>query len=108
VTAILRMQKDEAFSTGSGYRWINVEIDGTRVGKARIRVSGRMLVINSINIFPEFQNRGYGRKVIDAFKHTYRRITADRVRNTARGFWKKMGFVRRPNGNYVWEKEPKP
>lgn len=32
------------------------------------------------------------------------RIVTDRVRDSARVFWKKMNFDEQENGNYVWRK----
>jgi len=96
--------RDSAVGVNSGYRWVNIEAGGNRVGKARIRASGRKLVIHSIQIYPQFQGEGYGRKTIDTVKQTYRWIVADRVRNKATGFWQKMGFRLRQDGDYVWER----
>ena len=48
----------------SDYDWMNIDCDGTRVGKVRGLVNGRTLTIHSINIFPEFEGRGFARKTI--------------------------------------------
>lgn len=47
---------------------------------------------------------GCGRKTIEMFKKSFNTIMADRVRHTAFGFWEKMGFVRREEGDYVYRK----
>jgi len=87
---------------GSAYDWLNIDHDAVRIGKVRGLIKGKTLTICSINIFSEFEGNGCGRKTIEMFKKSFDTITADRVRYTAVGFWKKMGFVRRKDGNYVY------
>ena len=86
----------------SNYCWVNIELGGTRVGKARIKRIYSRVIIKNITIFPEFQGRGLARKIVDLFKATAREIIADRVRSTARGFWEHMGFSDSGDGNYRW------
>jgi GNAT superfamily N-acetyltransferase len=86
----------------SRYCWVNIELGGTRVGKARIKRIYSRVIIKNINIFPEFQRRGLARRIIDLFKDSAREIIADRVRNSARGFWERMGFSDAGGGNYRW------
>ena len=100
----LRIEKDRGFDKISKYEWVNIEVGYTRVGKARISNTGGRLIINSINIFPEFERNGYAKEVIDRCKENYEEIIADRVRNTAIGFWQKMGFYNNKDGNYIWKK----
>ena len=90
---------------GSGYDWLNIDRGAVRIGKARGLIKGKTLIICSINIFPEFEGNGYGRKTIEIFKKSFDTIIADRVRYTAVEFWKKMGFVDKGNGNYVYRKK---
>ena len=84
------------------YCWVNIEIGDTRVGKARIKRIYRKIIIKNINIFPEFEGRGFATKTVDLFKETAREIIADRVRGPARGFWERMGFYDTGDGNYRW------
>ena len=86
----------------SDFNWMNIDCDNARVGKVRGLIDGNALVINSINIFPEFERKGYARKTINMFKTSFDTIVADRVRPTAKGFWEKMEFKDTGNGNYVW------
>lgn len=86
----------------SNYCWVNIELGGTRVGKARIKRVYSRVIIKNITIFPEFQGRGLARKIVDLFKDTAREIIADRVRSSARGFWERMGFSDTGDGNYRW------
>lgn len=86
----------------SRYCWVNIELGDTRVGKARIKRIYRKIIIKNINIFPEFEGRGVATQTVDLFKETAREIIADRVRDTATGFWEKMGFADRGDGNYRW------
>ena len=88
--------------THPDYDWLNIDRDGVRVGKVRGLINGRVLTICSINIFPEFERRGFARKTIDVFKQSFDTIIADRVRHTAVGFWETMGFDADRKGNYVW------
>jgi len=100
----LRIEKDRSFDKISKYEWVNIEIGGTRIGKARILSLRRKLIINSINIFPEFERNGYAKAVIDRFKEDYEEIIADCVRNSAIVFWQKMGFFDNKDGNFIWRK----
>ena len=95
---------------GSGYDWLNIDRGAVRIGKVRGLIKGKTLRICSINIFPEFERNGFGRKTIEMFEKSFDTIIADRVRYQAIGFWKKMGFVRGKDGNYVYRNrrlEPK-
>ena len=87
----------------SDYKWMNIDYGGTRVGKVRGLMKGRTLTICSINIFPEFEGRGFARSTIEMFRKSFDTIIADRVRYKAVGFWKKMGFDADGSGNYVWK-----
>jgi GNAT superfamily N-acetyltransferase len=86
----------------SEYDWVNISFQNNRVGKARCLIDGDSITIYSINIFPEFQGAGYGSFVVEKLKEVYSDITADRVRPTARNFWKKQGFADNGDGNYVY------
>ena len=90
---------------GSAYDWFNIDKDVVRIGKVRGLIKGKTLTICSINIFTEFEGHGYGRTTIKMFKKSFDIIIADRVRYAAVGFWEKMGFVERGNGNYVYRKK---
>jgi hypothetical protein len=87
------------------FDWMNIDRGTARVGKVRALIDGSSLTIYSINIFPEFEGRGYVKETIEMFKRTFDTIIADRVRNTASGFWAKMGFVDSSGGNYVYHKK---
>lgn len=81
--------------------WINIHSQNARVGKVRYALTDGALTIYSIMIFPEFQGRGYARQTIEMLKGRHPVLVADRVRPTARDFWRKMGFVERPDRS--WE-----
>ncbi len=87
----------------SDYRWMNIDCAGIRVGKVRGLINAKTLTICSINIFPEFEGRGFARATIRMFEKSFDTIIADRVRPTAIGFWEKMKFHADKNGNYVWK-----
>lgn len=86
----------------SDYDWANITFGTTRVGKARCLIQPDMLVIYSINIFPEFEGHGYGRAFVDEMKTKYDVIIADRVRHTAIGFWERLGFEPSEDGAYIF------
>ncbi|RLC07899.1 MAG: hypothetical protein DRH43_11005 [Deltaproteobacteria bacterium] len=88
----------------SGYDWLNIDCEDARVGRVRCTIDDRTLTIYSINIFPEFEKQGYAKATINLFKEHFDTIIADRVRYTAIGFWKKMGFVDQHDGTFVYGK----
>ena len=88
----------------SDYDWANIDVDGTRVGKARCLKKDDEFVIYSINIFPEFEGNGYGKVFVKEAQKKFPRVIADRVRSTAIGFWEKLGFKDDHNGNFTYKK----
>lgn len=78
----------------SEYDWANLYYDEVGVGKARCLIEGDEFTIFSINIYPEFQGKGYGKEFIKLVKRSYATIVANRVRFNAIGFWEAMDFVR--------------
>ena len=105
MTDKLTIKTEDIRKGDSRYYWVNIELRGTRVGKARIKKIYRKIIIKNINIFPEFERRGYAAQTVNLFKERAREIIADRVRGTARGFWEKMGFEDKGDGNYRWVAE---
>jgi GNAT superfamily N-acetyltransferase len=89
----------------SEYDWVNIAMSGERVGKARCKIDGDTLIIYSINIFPEFEGRGFGKAFVEFAKLNFKRIIADRVRFSAIGFWEKLGFVDNKDGNWIYERK---
>lgn len=87
------------------YDRIDIDLPEVRVGNVRCRFMGEKVVVYSIQIFPEYQGKGYGAAAIDMLKHRYQVILADRVRFTARNFWEHMGFSELPNGNWEFRSE---
>jgi ribosomal protein S18 acetylase RimI-like enzyme len=94
----------------SEYDWVDISSGGVRVGKARCRreapeASGKTsFVIYSINIYPESAGHGFGREFVDYCKGEFDVIIADRVRQTAIGFWEAMGFRDNNDGNWIYRK----
>ncbi|MCK4624601.1 MAG: GNAT family N-acetyltransferase [Phycisphaerae bacterium] len=105
MAANVTIEKDKGFEKTSDYCWVNIVVDRTRVGKARVHFWGTRFTIYSINIFPEFQRNGYARSVVKSVKREYKAIVADSVRDTAREFWTRMGFHADGNGNYSWKED---
>ncbi|MBN2003894.1 MAG: GNAT family N-acetyltransferase [Anaerolineae bacterium] len=101
-TSKITITPDAAFTKVSQYLWINLDLEGRRLGKARVDVNGDCLTIYSLVVYPEFQNQGYARQAVNAFQAAYRAIVADCVRPEARDFWQKLGFIADQSGNYVW------
>lgn len=84
------------------YDWFDIELNGIQVGKSRCLIGEETFTIFSIMIYPEYGHKGYARAVIDNFKSRYPLIYADRVRFTARDFWKKMDFREESESLFVW------
>lgn len=101
----LTIKTEDIRKGDSSYCWVNIELGGAMVGKARIKRVYRKIIIKSIVIFPEFERQGYAAQTVDLFKEMAIEIIADRVRNTARGFWERMGFEDKGDGNYRWVAE---
>jgi len=78
----------------SQYDWANIIFENCSVGKARCLIEGTAFTIYSINIYPEYQGNGYGREFVEYAKRQYEKLTANRVRFAAIGFWETVGFVR--------------
>ncbi len=76
----------------SEYDWANITFNDLSVGKARCLINGYEFIIFSINIYPEYQGNGYGKAFVDEAKKSYRKLTDNRVRSTAIGFWESVGF----------------
>jgi len=75
-----------------------------KVGKLNICFNNDILIISSITIFLEFQNRGFARETINTFKSLFSVIIADQVRFTAATFWEHMDFIADEKGNYIYSK----
>lgn len=90
--------------TTTGAKWVNIAAGSAYVGKARCRTDGSVLTVYSIMIFTQFQGRGYGRQTINLLKHQFPVIVADRVRPTAVGFWRRMGFRQRSDGSWEYSR----
>jgi len=59
-------------STHSDYDWINIYIDSTLIGKLRGKFGNEILTIYTVQIFPEYQGREFGRRVIELLKEEYK------------------------------------
>ena len=102
MNSLLRIEPDRCYNKASDYLWMNIELEGRRIGKVRASILGNKLVVNSINVYPAFERNGYATMVLDYFKEQYEEITADRVRSSAVGFWKRMHFSDDMDGNFSW------
>ncbi len=89
----------------SDYDWANITVADDRVGKARCLIEKKRLIIYSINIYPEYSGKGYGRIFVEQAAEKWDEIVADRVRATAIGFWEKLGFVNNHDGNWIFRKK---
>ncbi len=92
----------ESINGDSKYQWVNIDCNNARVGKARIKRIYTKTIIKTINIFPEYERKGYAKKTIEMFKERSREIIAENVRYTARSFWSHLGFIDSHDGNYRW------
>ncbi|MFP4527280.1 MAG: GNAT family N-acetyltransferase [Candidatus Kapaibacterium sp.] len=91
----------------SSYDWANIITGSERAGKARCKIKDDTLIIYSINVYQDFEGRGFGRQFVEEAKENFSKIVADRVRQTAIGFWEKLGFVPdKRRTNWIWTKSP--
>lgn len=88
----------------SEYDWANLTVGDDRVGKVRCLKENNQITIFSINVFPEYEGHGYGKAFVQYCKENFDLVIADRVRQTAIGFWEKMEFKIRTDGNYEYRK----
>jgi GNAT superfamily N-acetyltransferase len=88
----------------AGYDRIDIDLPDVRVGNVRCRFMGEKVIVYSIQVFPEYQGNDYATATIDMLKARFSVIVADRVRFTAREFWKKMGFTPLPDGNWEYRR----
>ncbi|MEI8257818.1 MAG: hypothetical protein WCJ30_19250 [Deltaproteobacteria bacterium] len=79
-------------NAADGYDRIDIDVPSARVGTVRCRFVVDKVIVYSIQVFPEFQRKGFGRVTVDMLKARFAVVVADRVRHGARGFWSKMGF----------------
>ena len=86
-----------------GFDRIDIDLPDVRVGNVRCHFEGDKLIIYSIQIFPEFQRRGFARKTMEILKTDHAHIIADRVRFKAREFWASMGFRELADGNWEYK-----
>jgi len=100
------------YKQDSEYDWVNFEFGNEHVGKCRCRICSKencsdipVIVIHNINIYPEWQGRGFGREFVEYCKNNFAAVTADRVRAAAVGFRETMGFSSDNQGNYVYAAE---
>ncbi len=104
IAAEVRLERCNRLEHGSHYNWFNIYAGQAFVGKMRCLMNGHVLTVYSIQVFPEYQGKGYGLMVLRLLKASCTTILADRVRPTAEAFWVKMGFL--PQGDaYVWHKD---
>ena len=83
------------------YDRIDIDLPQARIGNVRCRLMADKVIVYSIQVFPEYQKKGYGKAAIDMLKSRYGVLIADRVRFSARDFWERMQFKPRDDGN--WE-----
>lgn len=90
----------------SEYDWANIIYNGTNVGKARCLISFDKFTVFSINIYPGYQGKGYGKSFVRYIKSKYKTVIADRVRTTGIGFWENVGFSKDgETGNWIYNHE---
>ena len=95
----------------SQYDWADISSGNDRIGKARCKQNapdGRgksSIIIYSINIYPEWEDHGYGREFVDYCKRHFEIVIADRVRPSAIGFWQSMGFRDNKDGSWMYRKK---
>jgi N-acetylglutamate synthase-like GNAT family acetyltransferase len=89
----------------SRYDWADISIDNARIGKARCKKEQSTIIIYSINIYPEWEEHGYGREFVDYCKRHFEIVIADRVRHSAIGFWEALGFRDNKDGSWIYQRK---
>ena len=95
----------------SQYDWADISSGSELIGKARCKqnvptgTEKSSIIICSINIYPEWEEHGYGREFVDYCKRHFEIVIADRVRHSAIGFWETMGFLNNKDGNWIYRRK---
>ena len=101
----LRFQFENVREGEMYYWWVNIELDGKRIGKARIEKRYGSITIHTINVFSEYERLGIASFFVEKLQESAREIIAENVRPSARPFWSHVGFSNWHDGNYRWSKE---
>ena len=51
------------------YQEIELFVDGEKIGEAEVEIKGKML--SRLSIFPPYQNKGYGTKIVQMLNEKY-------------------------------------
>jgi hypothetical protein len=85
------------------YDWADISVGETRIGKARCKIEQSTITIHTVNIYQDWERKGYGREFVDYCKEHFFIIIADRVRPISIGFWKTMGFTDNHDGCWIYQ-----
>ncbi|AZS15861.1 GNAT family N-acetyltransferase [Paenibacillus lutimineralis] len=93
------LEFDETY--GQAYCYILLEQDHTAVATARINTNhADYAKIERVAVIPEFQNKGYGRLVIEAAENWIRELGFSKIVITSQqqavGFYESLGYIARP------------
>ncbi|PWR74226.1 GNAT family protein [Methanospirillum lacunae] len=84
------------------YDWADISVGESRIGKARCKIDKSTITIFTINIYQDWERRGYGKEFIDYCKEHYLTVIADRVRPVSIGFWESMEFTDTMDGCWIF------
>ncbi|WP_438490864.1 GNAT family N-acetyltransferase [Paenibacillus sp. IHBB 3054] len=93
------LEFDEVY--GERYCYLLLEENQTAVATARINLTHEEYAkIERVGVIPEFQNKGYGRILIDAAENWIRELGIHRIVITSQqqavGFYVSLGYIARP------------
>ncbi|MEK5027561.1 GNAT family N-acetyltransferase [Paenibacillus sp. FSL M7-1046] len=93
------LEFDEVY--GESYCYLLLEENQTAVATARINLTYEEYAkIERVGVIPEFQNKGYGRILIEAAENWIRELGIHKIVITSQqqavGFYESLGYIARP------------
>lgn len=93
------LEFDEVY--GEQYSYLLLEEDGVAVATARINLKHKEYAkIERVGVIPDFQNRGYGRILIEAAESWIRELEFRKIVITSQrqavGFYESLGYTAKP------------
>jgi predicted GNAT family N-acyltransferase len=93
------LEFDEVYA--QKYNYILLEDDAIAIGTARINIThNEYAKIERVGVIPEFQNKGYGRILIEAAEKWIKELDFRKIVITSQkhdvGFYESLGYIAKP------------
>jgi predicted GNAT family N-acyltransferase len=90
---------DEVY--GEKYNYLLLEDEGTAVATARINIANKDFAkIERVGVIPEYQNKGFGRILIEAAEEWISELGSHKIVITSQeqavGFYESLGYIAKP------------